>query len=123
MSAEDEDKIPVRRGRVDSLTLYDVTEQELAELERGGSGHAYLDFSLTFCSTAIAFLIAILTMHSFDSTKIIFIIICSVCALGTIIFFVLWRMHRTTMKVIIRRIKARLSDEEKETDPDATTKV
>ena len=67
MTGETEhETIPVRRGRVDSIDLYEVTEDELQELERGGEASNYLNFALALSSIAVSFSIALGTTNTTD---------------------------------------------------------
>ena len=46
---------------VDSLTFYEITEDELSELEKGSQGSIFLNFSIFLLSEAISFLVVLST--------------------------------------------------------------
>lgn len=122
------DTIKVRRARVDSITVYDVTEQELDQLEKGGSGGIYLNLSLSLLSIAISFLIAVITTEiKSDRQFNIFVIITSVGFLGAVVLGILWWRSRETVTAVVLSIKRRMPlDETADTEEigeDAVDKV
>lgn len=122
------DTIKVRRARVDSITVYDVTEQELDQLEKGGSGGIYLNLSLSLLSIAVSFLIAVITTEiKSDRQFTIFVIITSVGFLGAVVLGILWWRCRETVTAVVLSIKRRMPlDETADTEEigeDAVDKV
>jgi uncharacterized membrane protein YciS (DUF1049 family) len=117
--------IPVRRGRVDSIDLYEVTEDELQELERGGEASNYLNFALALISIAISFAIALATTNTTDRQFYVFLIIVVGTALAALIFGVIWWNNRRTVRQLAAKIRARMRQEEgldTEEDADAVGK-
>lgn len=113
MTGETEhETIPVRRGRVDSIDLYEVTDDELQELERGGEASNYLNFALSLSSIAISFSIALATTNTTDRQFYVFLIIIVGTALAALIFGVIWRSNRRTVQELAARIRARMRQEE-----------
>jgi hypothetical protein len=117
--------IPVRRGRVDSIDLYEVTEEELQELERGGEANNYLNFALALFSVAVSFSIALGTTSPTDRQFYVFLIIIVGTALAALIFGAIWWNNRRTVRELAARIRARMRQEEGvdlEKDADAVNK-
>ena len=104
---------PIKRGRVDSLVIYEVKEDELKDLERGAPCSVYLNWALSLFSAFLSFLIADLVSLDFsqDSSMVctcfISFTICS--GIISIFLFCLWFRHRGELKNVIKRIKERAS--------------
>ena len=60
-SPASDENIRVRRGRVDAVVLYEVREDELESLERGGISTLQISLSSSLITLAVAFTIALLT--------------------------------------------------------------
>jgi hypothetical protein len=110
---ENESVVPVKRGRVDSLTVYEVTDHELDELSRGGPTSLLLNFGLFLLSAGISFLIALVTT-TIDSTRAfcVFVIVVVVSFIGGIILLLLWNANRQSLKKLLKRIKERMPKED-----------
>lgn len=107
------DSVAVRRARVDSLLLYEVTESELQELESGGSASVLLNFSILLFSTAAAFLIALLSTDiESNRTFMVFVVFTTVGFVGGFILFVIWWKARQTVGALVARIKSRMPSED-----------
>jgi hypothetical protein len=118
--ATEHETIQVRRGRVDSIDLYEVTEDELQELERGGEANNYLNFALALFSVAISFSIALATTNTTDRQFYVFLIVIIGTALTALIFGVIWLNNRKIVKELAARIRARMrQDEGVDTEEDA----
>lgn len=107
------EQIRVNRGRMDSITVYDVTDQELRELERGGDGGLYLNFALSLASIAISFLIALATTTiSSDRQFTVFVVIAIVSLVAAAVLLVVWWNCRKSVRQLVTAIKARIHCEE-----------
>ena len=107
------ESVNIRRGRVDSLTVYDVTESELLDLERGSPANIFLNFAIFLLSAAVSFLIALFSTD-IQSTKTfcVFVIIAVVGLIGGVVLFVIWKKSKETTSAIIQRIKDRVPKED-----------
>ncbi len=105
--------IRVRRGPVDSLDVYEITEEELTALSSGGTPGLFLNMCLFLGSSAISFLIALVTTK-IDSTRAfcVFVIIDVVSWIGSALFLILWLFTRRNTKQVVKRIKNRMPSEE-----------
>lgn len=107
-----EGHVEVKRGRVISVNLYEVKEDELNILEKGDVGGLFLNlaiFSFSVGFTAASTLIT--AKFESDLTKIIYAIITVVGIFaGVILVPIWWKNHQSTAKTI-SKIKERLNGE------------
>ena len=107
-----EKPVRIKRGRFDSLALYEITEHELSVLEEGSPTGLLLNFGIFCNSIGGSFLIALLTSPpTSDRTYIIFTVITCVSILAGFILFVLWLRYRTSVRAVVQRIKSRMPSE------------
>ena len=102
----------IRRAKVDSLDLYEITEDELMALEHGSPESLYLNFSIFLISIAMSFLISLLTTK-IESNRLydIFVIITVIgFVIGTILF-ILWLREYLSSSSISQKIRKRMKDE------------
>jgi hypothetical protein len=109
LPSDKKDEIRVTRHKVDSLTIYEVTEPELDEIEKGSPTSLHLNFSIFLVSTAISFFIALVTCN-FENKLITFHIFLEI----SITFFILgvvlfsnWFRHRKDVNRVIDKIRQR----------------
>ncbi len=99
----------VRRGRVDSVNLYEVKEDELDVLESGESTTLQLNFAIFLLSIAFAAITTLCTA-SFTSPLISNVYL-FVAILGIIIgsyILLMWWKGRKSIKSVIKTIKNRI---------------
>ena len=127
MSQDKNESYPVKRGRFDSLTIYDVTAQELTVIENGSTNSLYLNFAIFLLSVSASFFVSVFTVEWFpesDQEKthlvkfIIFLIIAILTLLVGIICGVLWLRSHDSFKETIKIIKKRLKEEKVENPND-----
>jgi hypothetical protein len=107
---EDEKQPFIKRGRVDSLSIYEIREDELNTIEKGSNSSIYLNFSIFLISIGISFLIALLTSDYKDKI-LTFTIFCVVTGIGFIIglfLLILWLREKDDFKDVIKNIKERM---------------
>lgn len=111
----------IKRGRVDSLSLYEITEHELVILENGSPSSLYLNFSLLLLTTATSFLISLLTTTiESDRTYAIFVILIVIgYVLGILLGIIWWRTRQSASK-ITERIRSRIPPEEQSESEDSS---
>jgi hypothetical protein len=99
----------IRRGRVDSLTLYEITESELDTLEQGSPASLHLNFAIFFVSTALSFLVALLTTTiSSDRTYCFFVVVMVVSFTASVVLGVLWFRQRKSASLLTQKIRQRV---------------
>ena len=115
--AEDsgEQSVRIRRGQVDSLRLYEITDYELDTLEQGTSSDLFLNFGIALLSISSSFFIALLTTE-IPSVAIstTFIAIAAASFGSGTVSLIAWYRHRQSTATLIQKIKSRIPDEEAE---------
>ena len=108
----DEKQPEIRRGRVDSVNLYEVKEEELEVLEKGSHGSVQLNFAIFLLSTAFTSIAALLTSEfKGQTTKTIFIV-CAIVGIVLGVYFVIVSMRsRKTIGDMVSKIKDRITHE------------
>lgn len=108
-----EDQIHVVRGRVDSLSLYEVTDYELEILEKGSPQSIFLDFSISLLSISISFLVSLLTTEIPNlRIYLLFLVIAIISFISGVILLVLWLRSRRHQTDVINQIKKRIPSSE-----------
>jgi len=118
MPAEPTESYPVRRGKFDSLTLYEVSEQELLIIEKGSSTSLFLNLAIFFLSVSLSFFASIFTVEWFPEgqkahliTFIVFLIIAVLTIIAGLICGLVWWKSKDSFKETINTIKNRLKAE------------
>ena len=96
------------RGRVDSLSLFEITDYELSVLESGSPATVYLNFSVFFLSTGLAYLISLLT-GTFASIRLftVLVVVTTVSFGIGLVLLVLWYRSRSSVLAVVKKIKDR----------------
>ena len=117
-----EKALRVRRGRVDSVDLYEVKEHELEILENGEQTGLYLNFAIFLISLAFSGILTLSTA-TFANTKIenTFLFISILGVLGGLFLLILWWQGRKSIKDVIRKIKDRIPAEYMEPQEESST--
>jgi hypothetical protein len=106
---DDDKPLQVKRGRVDSVNLYEVKENELDILENGEPTGIYLNFAIFLLSLAFSGILA-LCSATFDNGTIknVFLFVAIIGVIGGVFLLILWWRGRKSIKSIIQRIKDRI---------------
>ena len=109
---QEENGPKIIRAKVDSLTLYEVTDDELTTLEHGSPSSLYLLFSTFLISAALSFTTSLITTEIKDlRVYIAFVIITTVgCVIGLVLFFLWLREYRSSSSVS-KKIRDRMNDQ------------
>ena len=108
----DEKQPVIKRGRVDSLSIFEIREDELNTIEKGSTTSLYLNFSIFLLSIAASFLIALLT-SDFKDKLLTFTIFCVVTAVGFVIgliLLIMWLREKDDFKEVIKTIRQRIKE-------------
>ena len=102
----------IRRARVDSLCIYEVTEDELETLEKGSPGSLQLNFAIFFLSTGTAFLVSLLTTPiTSNHIFIVFVVVTAIgLAFGVFLLILWYDIFRSTGSVS-KKVRNRLEEE------------
>ena len=109
-----EKPVKVRRGRYDSLSLYEVSEEELDILKQGTPLSLLLTIGISLFTISISFLIALLTAE-ITTKSIIFTVFTSIVAssfTGSLVCMCWWYSNRQSVTSVIEKIKSRMITEE-----------
>jgi uncharacterized membrane protein len=111
-SPHSDEKVLVRRGRVDSVNLYEVKEHELELLEKGQVGTLLLNLGIFLFSIAFT-CIAALATADFRSpiAETIFIFIIVVGILGGLCLILIWWKTKQSIRKVVSTIRNRLNGE------------
>lgn len=102
------------RARLDTLNVYEISENELESLERGGPESLLLNFAIFFLSTAISLTVPLMMSDVDIKSNRVFIVLVIVCVISWITSVVLgslWLNGYRSRKSVIRIIKKRLPPE------------
>lgn len=120
MAADKNESYPVKRGKFDSLTIYDVTSQELKIIENGSTNSLFLNFAIFLISVSASFFTSVFTVEWFPKGEsqeqhlisfIVFLIIAILTLIVGIICTILWFRSHDNFKETITTIKNRLKEE------------
>lgn len=108
MTIAESKQLQVNRCSVDSITLYEITEQELELLEQGSPSSTLLNLAISSVSLAFAFLTTLLTVD-IENMKIfsVFVIVTVVGFLAGIALLVVWRQMARSTKSVVSKIRSR----------------
>ena len=104
--------VRVVRGRVDSLHIYELKEDELDTAGQGKSRQFVSDFFVSVVlTTATSFLVTLLTteMRS-QSQETIFVVIVCVGYIVGLVLLSLWLFYRRSMSALVKHIKSRIPE-------------
>jgi multisubunit Na+/H+ antiporter MnhE subunit len=106
------EKIVIRRGRVDSVDLFEVKEHELEMLEQGSPASLQLNFSIFLLSIAFSAILTLTTATvASPILETVYIVISVVGILLGVYLLISWWRTKTTIKKIITTIKNRIPPE------------
>lgn len=102
----------IKRGRFDSLELFEVSESELSIIESGSPSSIYLNFAIFLISIAFSFITTLLTVDLTQKIILftIFVVICTVGFLIGIFLLILWYRNKNEFKEILKKIRDRMKD-------------
>lgn len=108
----------VTRGKVDSIVLYEVTEDELQTLEHGPANATYFNFAIALIPLGVSLFVTIFTVTITSvATLAIFFSTGLICLLAGVILLIVWYRTEDSAKGLIRRIRERVHNTEYVPDP------
>ena len=119
---DDQKHLRIRRGRVDSVDLYEIKESELEILEKGSPADLKLNFAIALLSIAFSSICALATATFANSTfETIFIVVAIVCVIIGVYLLFSWYQSHTSHRKVCQRIRGRIPPDElpPSTDRDA----
>ena len=107
-----EKPLTVRRGRVDSVNLYEVKENELEILENGEPASIQLNFAIFLLSIASSCILALCTAtFTYPLIQYCFLFVAIIGILFGAYLLLMWRRGRKPIKAVIQIIKNRIQPE------------
>ena len=106
---DDQNHLRVRRGRVDSVDLYEIKDSELDLLEKGAPADVQLNFAISLLSIAFSSICALATAtFPNPSFETIFTLVAIVGVVIGVYFLVSWYRSRTSHRDVCKRIRGRI---------------
>lgn len=105
-------EVLVKTHKVEQIDIYEVTENELFQLENGTNSDLYLEFSISLLSIFVSMLATLLT--AIFNNNIVLNIFISITVISLILgglLLLLWYRNRKEKKAIIENIKSRKEKE------------
>jgi hypothetical protein len=100
----------IKRGRLASLSLYEVTDYELEILQAGSPATILLNFAIFLLSTALSFWVAVFGTEIKDPNRYaVFMMIAIFATINGVLLLVLWWRKRGSVAQLVAKIKRRIS--------------
>jgi hypothetical protein len=109
---EGDKPLVIRRGRVESVDLYEIKDSELDLLERGSPADLQLNFAIFLVSLAFSAVCTLATATFTNKTiETAFLVVSIVGILLGAYLLVAWQMNRRSLRDICARIRERMPPE------------
>jgi len=108
-SATDSNPLRVRRGRVESVDLYEVKDSELDLLEKGSPASIQLNFAVFLLSLAFSSIAALCTAtFEWEIAQTVFVFIAVVGILMGGYLLIIWWRTREAISTVVKGIRSRI---------------
>lgn len=102
----------IKRGRVDSVNLYEVKESELDILEKGATATLQFSFAIFLFSIAVACIVALLTCEfKWETARFIFIVVSIVGIIVGIAMLISSLRSKQSIKDVVLTIRSRIDED------------
>ncbi|MBF8636102.1 hypothetical protein IRZ48_05435 [Pseudomonas fulva] len=102
-------EVVIRRGRVGSISLFEITDAELQTIEHGAPSGTLINTGFFAGSACLSFLSVLLTTPiASDRLFYVYFIICILSGAVSIICFLVARKMKGSLKELLKAIKARV---------------
>lgn len=111
---EASDKGPtIKKGKVDSLTIYEITDGELETIERGSPNSTFFNIGIALLSIAISFFITLVTVDLTLRPKLftVFTIVTVVGFIVGIVLMILWVKSKNDVDEVLKKIRDRIKED------------
>jgi len=103
----------IRRGRVESVDLFEIKEHELELFQKGSPADLHLNFSIFLLSLAFTSIAALATAtFQNENVHTTFIVIGVVGVILGAYFLIAWWRNRTPLSLVCKRIRERIKESE-----------
>lgn len=100
--------VNVRRGRLGSVDVYEVTDDELEKLAKGTTASVDLAFSIFLLTLAFSCVVVLTTTKPMWNSEYIYVIVGFTSLVFGIYFLIMWRKSKTDANKLIKKIKERI---------------
>lgn len=101
-------QVPLRRGTLDSVTVYEVTDDELTSLEKGSPASLSLNLAIALLTLAITFSVTLATANISGRGFYAIVFLTVVGYVNGAICLLQWFWRRSKSGGVIQRIRGRL---------------
>ena len=103
----------IKRGKIPTLIIFEITENELEQLGRGGRNSIILTFSIFFLSIVLECIVS-LTTGVFEGTAVrtYYIIVASVSLSLSLFLLSIWLINQIKIYHLLKKIKERALEQE-----------
>ena|SRR5271157_2034938 len=106
-----DDTLRVRRGRVESVDLYEIKDSELDLFEKGSPSDLQLNFAIFLLSLAFSAVVALSTATFANHTvQTAYLVVAVVGVLLGAYLLIAWRRNRTSAKHLCVSIRRRMKE-------------
>jgi hypothetical protein len=112
-TATESTPLKVRRGRVASVDLYEVKDNELDLLEKGSPASIQLNFAIFLLSIAFGSIASLCTAtFQSETARLIFIFIAVIGVLMGVYLLIIWWKTKKSISDVVNDIKSRMETTE-----------
>lgn len=112
-NSEDNKSPRIRRGRVESVDLYEIKDSELEVFQRGSPADLQLNFAIFLLSIAFTAIGSLATATFKDeNVHTTFIVVAVVGILLGIYLLIAWFRNRTSLHTLCNRVRERIKETE-----------
>jgi hypothetical protein len=109
----DDKPLRIRRGRVESVDLYEIKDSELEIFRRGSPADLQLNFAIFLLSIAFTAIVALNTAtFSNNNVHTTFIVVAVIGIMLGIYLLISWAINRTSLTTTCDRIRERIKETE-----------
>ncbi len=110
--------VAIRRAKLDTLTIYEISEDELLTIERGSPDSVYLTIAIALLSFSSAIFCSLLVTEIKSTlVTIVYVLIVIVGFIVGSILLILWKRTKSSVSACITIIRKRLPPPEGEQTP------
>jgi amino acid transporter len=103
----------IKKGKVDSLTIYEITDGELDTIERGSPNSTFFNIGIALISIAISFLVSLVTVDLTLSRNLftVFTIVTVVSFVVGVVLMILWVKTKNDVDEVLKKIRDRIKED------------
>ena len=103
----------IKKGKVDSLTIYEITDGELEIIERGSPNSTFFNIGIALISIAISFFVTLVTVDLTLRQNLftVFTVVTVVSFTVGIVLMILWIKTKNDVDEVLQKIRDRIKEE------------